>query len=96
MNPNNIHKTTVTILVVLSYTLPLAANTYKLFVDGEQVTFKAAPELGYVIMPSNKKDSFIAILLEKDSPIPRPAQVNGKIVSKPILGGLHHIYSRVA
>jgi len=34
--------------------------------------------------------------LEKDSPIPRPAQVNGKIVSKPILGGLHHVYSRVA
>ena len=34
--------------------------------------------------------------LEKDSPVPRPAQVNGMIVSKPILGGLHHVYSRVA
>ena len=34
--------------------------------------------------------------LDKDSPIHRPAQKNGKIVSKPILGGLHHIYSRVA
>jgi len=34
--------------------------------------------------------------LEKDSPVPRPAQANGKIVSKPILGGLHHVYSRVA
>ena len=34
--------------------------------------------------------------LEKDSPVPRPVQANGKIVSKPILGGLHHVYSRVA
>jgi len=34
--------------------------------------------------------------LEKDSPVPRPVQADGKIVSKPILGGLHHVYSRVA
>ena len=34
--------------------------------------------------------------LEKDSPVHRPVQANGKIVSKPILGGLHHVYSRVA
>ncbi len=34
--------------------------------------------------------------LEKDSPVHRPVQVNGKIVSKPILSGLHHVYSRVA
>ncbi len=34
--------------------------------------------------------------LEKDSPVLRPVQANGKIVSKPILGGLHHVYSRVA
>ena len=34
--------------------------------------------------------------LDKDSPVHRPAQGTGKIVSKPILGGLHHIYSRVA
>ena len=34
--------------------------------------------------------------LEKDSPVPRPVQANGKIVSKPILDGLHHVYSRVA
>ena len=34
--------------------------------------------------------------LEKDSPVPRPIQANGKIVSKPILGGLHHVYGRVA
>ena len=34
--------------------------------------------------------------LEKDSPVHRPVQVNGKLVSKPILGGLHHVYSRVA
>jgi len=34
--------------------------------------------------------------LEKDSPVHRPVQANGKIVSKPILGGLHHNYSRVA
>ncbi len=34
--------------------------------------------------------------LGKDSPVPRPVQASGKIVSKPILGGLHHVYSRVA
>ena len=34
--------------------------------------------------------------LEKDSPVPRPVQADGKIASKPILGGLHHVYSRVA
>ena len=34
--------------------------------------------------------------LEKDSPVPRPVQANGRIVSKSILGGLHHVYSRVA
>jgi hypothetical protein len=34
--------------------------------------------------------------LEKDSPEHRPIQKDGKIVSKPILGGLHHIYSRAA
>ena len=34
--------------------------------------------------------------LGKDSPGHRPIQKDGKIVSKPILGGLHHIYSRAA
>jgi hypothetical protein len=34
--------------------------------------------------------------LGKDSPKHRPIQKDGKIVSKPILGGLHHIYSRAA
>ena len=34
--------------------------------------------------------------LDKDSPVSRPVQTNGKIVSKPILGGLHHVYRRVA
>ncbi len=34
--------------------------------------------------------------LGKDSPIHRPVQKDGRIVSKPILGGLHHCYSRVA
>ena len=34
--------------------------------------------------------------LEKDSPVHRPVQANGKIVSKPIISRLHHIYSRVA
>ena len=34
--------------------------------------------------------------LDKDSPVPRPVQIEGKIVNKSILGGLHHIYSRVA
>ena len=34
--------------------------------------------------------------LDKNSPVHRPAQTNGKIVSKAILGGLHHVYSRIA
>jgi hypothetical protein len=34
--------------------------------------------------------------LEKDSPVHRPVQAHGKIVSKPILGGLHHVYNRIA
>ena len=34
--------------------------------------------------------------LDKDSPVTRPVQVVGKIVSKPVLGGLHHTYRRVA
>ena len=34
--------------------------------------------------------------LEKDSPEHRPVQKDGKIASKTILGGLHHVYSRVA
>ncbi len=34
--------------------------------------------------------------LGKDSPVHRPIQKDGKIVSRPILGGLHHIYSRAA
>ena len=34
--------------------------------------------------------------LGKDSPVHRPIQKDGKIVSKSILGGLHHIYGRAA
>ncbi len=34
--------------------------------------------------------------LKKDSPVSRPVQTKGKIVAKPVLGGLHHNYSRVA
>jgi len=34
--------------------------------------------------------------LEKDSPVHRPVQRDGKIVIKSILGGLHHVYRRVA
>jgi transposase InsO family protein len=34
--------------------------------------------------------------LEKDSPIHRLIQANGKIISKALLDGLHHNYSRVA
>ena len=36
------------------------------------------------------------VSLGKDSPVHRPIQKDGKIVSKPILGGLHHVYSRAA
>jgi putative transposase len=34
--------------------------------------------------------------LDKDSPEHRPLQTEGEIIRKPILGGLHHVYSRVA
>ena len=34
--------------------------------------------------------------LEKNSPVHRPVQTEGKIVSKPILRGLNHVYGRVA
>ena len=34
--------------------------------------------------------------LQKDSPVHRSNQPNGRIIGKPILGGLHHVYSRVA
>jgi len=34
--------------------------------------------------------------LDKDAPEHRPIQKDGRILSKPILGGLHHIYSRAA
>ncbi|MHC4281203.1 MAG: integrase core domain-containing protein [Planctomycetota bacterium] len=34
--------------------------------------------------------------LDKDSPVHRPTQTNGRIISMPILGGLHYVYSRVA
>ena len=34
--------------------------------------------------------------LNKDSPVSRSVQPEGKIISTPILGGLHHIYTRVA
>jgi transposase InsO family protein len=31
-----------------------------------------------------------------EMPVPRSAPVAGKVVSRPILGGLHHAYSRAA
>lgn len=34
--------------------------------------------------------------LNKDSPVSRPVQTKGRIVKNPILGGLHHVYTRVA
>jgi putative transposase len=34
--------------------------------------------------------------LKKDAPVHRPAQTKGRIVSQSVLGGLHHIYRRVA
>jgi len=34
--------------------------------------------------------------LNKDSPVSRPVRPHGKIVSNPILGSLHHVYTRVA
>jgi transposase InsO family protein len=34
------------------------------------------------------------LALDKDTPLPRPAQRSGTIVSVPILSGLHHCYAR--
>ncbi|MFL6798088.1 MAG: integrase core domain-containing protein [Xanthobacteraceae bacterium] len=33
--------------------------------------------------------------LDKDAPIPRAVEANGCIVSRPVLGGLHHQYMRI-
>jgi hypothetical protein len=33
--------------------------------------------------------------LNKDAPIPRAVQAAGRILRLPILGGLHHHYSRI-
>ena len=40
----------------------------------------------------------IHLSLEKDSPEPRPVERldHGRIVEAPVLGGLHHCYSRLA
>ena len=34
--------------------------------------------------------------LDKDAPVHRPVQAEGRIISKSVLGGLHHVYRRVA
>src|SRR5258708_4662814 len=36
------------------------------------------------------------LALNKDAPVPRAVQVVGRILSTPILGGLHHQYVRIA
>jgi hypothetical protein len=33
--------------------------------------------------------------LNKDAPISRAAEAVGRIISRPILGGLHHQYGRI-
>jgi hypothetical protein len=33
--------------------------------------------------------------LDKDAPIPRAVEAVGRILSRPILGGLHHQYMRI-
>ncbi len=30
------------------------------------------------------------------SPLPRAVRTRGRVVSRPVLGGLHHVYARVA
>jgi transposase InsO family protein len=31
-----------------------------------------------------------------ETPLPSPRQVDGEVVSPPVLGGLHHVYERAA
>jgi len=33
--------------------------------------------------------------LNKDAPIPRAVQAAGRVLCRPILGGLHHQYARI-
>jgi len=47
---------------------------------------------GYIFEYYNVSGTHMS--LEKDSPEHRPIQKVGKIKAKPILGGLHHVYSR--
>jgi hypothetical protein len=41
------------------------------------------------------KETRTHLSLDKDAPIPRATQAAGRILCLPILGGLHHQYSRV-
>jgi hypothetical protein len=34
--------------------------------------------------------------LALETPVPRPVMPEGRVVSRPILGGLHHAYARAA
>jgi hypothetical protein len=31
-----------------------------------------------------------------ETPVPSPRQVDGKVISRPVLGSFHHVYERAA
>ncbi|MBI9019424.1 MAG: hypothetical protein JEZ07_19420 [Phycisphaerae bacterium] len=79
-----------------SLAAPGARNLNRLIYDrggpAQQVT--ATPFIYYHFQIAGTSRTHMS--LGKDAPEHREVQAEGKIVSKPILGGLHHIYSRVA
>jgi len=40
-------------------------------------------------------DARTHLSLNKDAPVPRAVETAGRIISQPILGGLHHQYTRI-
>ncbi|MEO6945837.1 MAG: hypothetical protein ABI150_04435 [Nitrobacter sp.] len=40
-------------------------------------------------------DARTHLSLNRDAPVPRAAEAIGRIISRPILGGLHHQYAEI-
>jgi len=46
-------------------------------------------------LPIERQEARTHLSLNKDAPIPRAVQAAGRILCRPILGGLHHQYGRI-